>query len=638
MKPVLAYDEGKKKVDDQEIAIESIQPYVPESPDATEKSTSDFSKDGNGISSNEEEHRRIAVEGLGDGLGDGMLGPAPTEEERRILRKVPSYIPPMALMVAFLELCERASYYGLTGPIVNYIQNPLPPGSDGGQLTNGATVPGALGQGQSVAFAITTFNSFWAYVMPILGAVVADSWLGRYKAICVFTVIKILAQVMLTASASPAGIASGAAYPCLVVGIVLLGIGTGGIKSNVSPLIADQIKTRKAYIKTLKSGERVVVDPNATMQRLFNLFYFFINLGACLKIATVYLEKDVGFWASFLLPTALACLMPIVLIIGNKHYVKVPPRGSILVEAMRVLRLVVRRAASWNVLQFRRNLANGVADHTGRMVSTWEAAKPATIMAMQEAKGTEVTRPKWLTWDATFVEELQRTMRACAIFAYYPLFWLPYLMMTNNLVSQAAVLQLDGVPNDILSAFNPIAVVVLLPIMDRLIYPGLRRLNVPFRPITRIFCGFMVAAAAMVYAAVLQSKVYDQVPCRTQPDAANLDCPSATISLWVQLPVYILIAISEIFASVTGLEYAYQKAPARLKSVVTSLYLVTTAFASALSFALTAVSQDPYLVWLYGAIAIAAFIAGILFFVGFRKWNDFEEVENEIGRGTHREE
>ena len=626
-----------KKVNEDGIVVEGIQTYSPYEKNSTDlKETSQNSIDANVATLSQDEDSDV---GLGDGLGDGMLGPAPTEEERRTLRKVPAYIPPMAFLVAFLELCERASYYGLTGPIVNYIQNPLPPGSDGGQLIGNAKVPGALGQGQSVAFAITTFNSFWAYVMPIIGAVVADTWLGRYKAICYFTVIKILAQILLTASATPAGIESGAAFPCLVVGIVLLGIGTGGIKSNVSPLIADQIKTRKAYVETLKDGTKVIRDPNATMQRLFNLFYFFINLGACTKIATVYLEKDVGFWASFLLPTCLACLMPIVLLIGDKRYIKVPPRGSILLETLRVLRIVLAKGFSWNILRFRNNLANGVMDctTTGTRTSVWEYAKPSMVLSSMKGDSS-LQRPKWLTWDATFVDELKRTMRACAIFAYYPLFWLPYLMMTNNLVSQAATLNLGGVPNDILSAFNPISIVIMLPIMDRLIYPTLRRLNIPFRPITRIFVGFMVAAAAMVYAAVLQSRVYAEVPCRTLPGAGDADCASSSISLWVQLPVYILIGFSEIMASVTGLEYAYQKAPARLKSVVTSLFLLTNAFASALSFALTHVSQDPYLVWLYGSIAIAAFIAGILFFVSFRKWNEFEEVENEIGRGSDREE
>ncbi|CAO1636485.1 unnamed protein product [Parajaminaea phylloscopi] len=568
--------------------------------------------------------------GLGDGLGDGMLGPAPTDEERRTLRKVPAKIPIQAMMIAFLELVERCSYYGLTGPIANYIKNPLPPGSDGGQLVGAAKVAGALGQGQQIAFALTTFNQFWSYVMPIFGAIVADSWLGRYKAICWFTLIKILAQVLMTASASPAGIANGAAYPCLVVGFVLLGIGTGGIKSNISPLIADQMTNRKAWIKTLPSGERVIVDPNATMQRLYNIFYWLINWGAALKIATVYLEKDIGFWAAFLLPTALSLTMPVILWFGRKRYVRVPPRGAILIETARIIRIVVGQSASWNPVTFVANLARGKRDpQTGERLSAWDAALPRNILATVEGQ----SRPAWLTWDATYVAELQRTVKACAIFCYYPLFWLPYIMMTSNLIAQAGHLDLNGVPNDILSAFNPIAIIILMPVLDRGLYPALRRYNIPFRPITRIFVGFMIAAASMVYAAVLQAKIYDQSPCMR---GGGSTCPQVSISLWIQLPVYILIAISEIFASVTGLEYAYQKAPARLKSVVTALYLFTTAFASALSFALTPVSEDPHLVGLYSGIAVAAFIAGIAFFFTFRSRNQYEEVENEIGRGDDR--
>lgn len=207
-------------------------------------------------------------------------------------------------------------------------------------------------------------------------------------------------------------------------------------------------------------------------------------------------------------------------------------------------------------------------------------------------------------------------------------------MMTNNLVSQAGHLNLGGVPSDLLSAFNPIAVVILVPIFDRAIYPMLRKWNIPFRPINRITFGFFVSASAMAYAAILQSKIYAQSPCLANAESS---CPHVSISLWVQLPVYILVAMSEIFASVTGLELGYQKAPARLKSVVTSMYLLTTAFASALSFALTPFSEDPYLTGLYTAVAIAAILGGIGFYFSFRRWNVYEDYENEIGRGTDRQ-
>jgi hypothetical protein len=52
-------------------------------------------------------------DGLGDGIEDGML--PPTEEERKTLRRVTGPIPWKAFAIAFLELCERASYYGLSG-------------------------------------------------------------------------------------------------------------------------------------------------------------------------------------------------------------------------------------------------------------------------------------------------------------------------------------------------------------------------------------------------------------------------------------------------------------------------------------------------------------------------------------------
>lgn len=53
-------------------------------------------------------------------------------------------------------------------------------------------------------------------------------------------------------------------------------------------------------------------------------------------------------------------------------------------------------------------------------------------------------------------------------------------------------------------------------------------------------------------------------------------------SVWIQIPAYVLIALSEIFASITGLEYAYNKAPTRLKSLVMSIFLLMSAFGSLL--------------------------------------------------------
>ena len=91
------------------------------------------------------------------------------------------------------------------------------------------------------------------------------------------------------------------------------------------------------------------------------------------------------------------------------------------------------------------------------------------------------------------------------------------------------------------------------------------------------------------------------------------------------MPSYVLIALSEIFASITGLEYAYTKAPPSMKSFVMSLFLLQTAFGAALGIALSSVSVDPKLVWMYTGIAVSAFIAGVIFWLLFYRYNKQED-------------
>lgn len=54
--------------------------------------------------------------------------------------------------------------------------------------------------------------------------------------------------------------------------MVVIGLGTGSIKANVTPMCAEQYRPDTAYTKQLKSGEWVVVDPELTVERMFNWF------------------------------------------------------------------------------------------------------------------------------------------------------------------------------------------------------------------------------------------------------------------------------------------------------------------------------------------------------------------------------
>ena len=86
----------------------------------------------------------------------------------------------------------------------------------------------------------------------------ADEHWGRYKAICVSIGIAIIGHVVLVVSAVPAVITNtNAAMGTFMTGIVIMGLGTGGFKPNISTLIVEQIPVTTLIVKTLPSGERV---------------------------------------------------------------------------------------------------------------------------------------------------------------------------------------------------------------------------------------------------------------------------------------------------------------------------------------------------------------------------------------------
>jgi POT family proton-dependent oligopeptide transporter len=86
-----------------------------------------------------------------------------------------------------------------------------------------------------------------------------------------------------------------AAIAIFSVGLVIMGIGTGGFKSNISPLIAEQYKDSKAYVRVTKRGKREIVDPAVTTARIYIYFYMLINFGSLTgSFAMVYSEHFVG--------------------------------------------------------------------------------------------------------------------------------------------------------------------------------------------------------------------------------------------------------------------------------------------------------------------------------------------------------
>ncbi|CAL1710845.1 unnamed protein product [Somion occarium] len=550
-----------------------------------------------------------------DGIHDGLE--FPTEEDKLTLRRVADTIPWNAYLIAFVELAERFSYYGTQVVYTNFIQQRLPPGSrTGAGGRDGQS--GALGMGQRASTGLNTFNQFWVYVIPLFGAYIADTRWGRFKTICVSVGVALVGHVLLIVSSLPGVIEhSHGALACFIVALIVMGLGTGGFKANISPLVAEQYKRTKLFVATRKSGERVVVDPTLTTARIYMYFYLFINIGALVgQISMTYSEKYVGFYLAYTLPTAVFLLCPIVLFIGRNKYARSPPSGSVLANSLRVWRLAQKGRWSWNPVKTWRNL---YAD------DFWDSAKPSHFRG--EA------RPKWMTFDDNWVDEVKRGFKACSVFLWYPVYWLTYNQLNSNLTSQAATMVVNGVPNDVLSNLDPFALIIFIPICDMFIYPGLRRLGINFSPIKKITLGFFTGAAAMVWTAVVQHYIYKRNPCgyhvATCTDEAG-NILTSDLNVWIQTGSYVLIAFSEIFASITGLEYAFTKAPKNMRSLVMGIFLFMSAISSAIGEAFVSLSADPLLVWNYGVMAVLAAVSGLIFWFQYRHLDHQEDELNNL--------
>ncbi|KAH5303800.1 hypothetical protein HBI12_177810 [Parastagonospora nodorum] len=552
---------------------------------------------------------------------DDLVGPNgelyPTDEEWASLRRVYGKVNWMIYIIGIVEMCERFAYYGTTAVFVNFIQQSLPtegPFPEAGAAgTNGQ--PGALGMGQRASTGLVQFNQFFSYIMPMIGGWLADEYWGKFKTIYVAIVVATFGHILILIAAIPQVIASPkGALASFILGLILFGTGVGFFKACISPLIAEQYEAShpRAYIRTEANSERVIVDPGITYSRIYMRYYLLINVGALVgQISMVYAEKYVGFWLSYLLPTILFIFCPILMMAFTRHYVKKPPQGDVAIKSLRLYGLALKGQFSLNPIRTWKNLSSP---------DLWENVKPSRVS----------NKPKWMTFDDAWVDEVRRGFKACYVFLWLPIFWLPYGQMTSNLVSQASTMELNGVPNDIIHNLNPITLLIMIPIFDKFIYPAIAHAGLNFTPLKKISAGFVFAMFSMIAAVVIQHSIYQKSPCGKYPGTCD---EPPNLSVWVQTPAYVMIAFSEIFASITGLEYAYTKAPKNMRSLVTGVFWFTHAFSSAIAQAFVPLADDPLLVWLYVSITILTFIGWVGFSWTFRSLDKENDALDKLPEG-----
>ncbi|KAI8942025.1 hypothetical protein NX059_000131 [Plenodomus lindquistii] len=470
--------------------------------------------------------------------------------------------------------------------------------------------PGALGLGQTKATRIYCAFYIFYYCAPMFVAPLADSRLGQYPTLVISVVLYSLGCTALTVSSLTSSIDKGWGLPGLILAMGLIGLGGGGFKAIMVPFIADQYEKRDPEVKELKTGEKVVTDYDLTLQYIYNLYFWVGNVGSLSWFATVYIEKRYGFAEAYGLCLALMAIAMTMLICGKNWYVKVPHKVNVLPQAAKIVTCAVRHG-----FRIRRADPGYQLEHHGKTVP----------------------------WTSTLVDELTRGLRACRVLVAFVMFWLCFDQMQNNLISQAGQMKTGSTPNDMVPAMNQVGCIVFGPIIQELLYPFLHKRRIYIKPITRIAIGFIFVALGMLYATCIQHAIYTSPPCYDQPRECELiktmalsDLKNSRPNVWLQAPLYFLIAIGEIFAYTTVLEFAYDHSPQDMKAIVQAISLLVAGIGSAAAMALAEVARDPWLTYLFAALTGGMAITTMLFWLLFRNFDQGGSAGTTHGKAASR--
>ena len=203
-------------------------------------------------------------------------------------------MPPGVPYIVGNEAAERFSYYGMNSILVIF-------------MTQYLIVMDAQGKPahMSDAQADTWYHTFVsaAYILPILGAFLADALLGKYLVILSLSLVYCLGHFTLAMNDTQLG---------LVMGLTLIAFGAGGIKPCVSANVGDQFGVTNQHL----------------LPRVFNWFYFSINFGSMFSTLLIpWLLYKVGPKIAFGVPGIAMLIATIVFWMGRRKFVHLPPAG-----------------------------------------------------------------------------------------------------------------------------------------------------------------------------------------------------------------------------------------------------------------------------------------------------------------------
>nr|XP_060630625.1 solute carrier family 15 member 2 [Anolis sagrei ordinatus] len=362
------------------------------------------------------------------------------------------------LSIAFIvvnEFCERFSYYGMKAVLTLYFLY-------------------FLHWDENTSTSVYHAFSSLCYFTPVLGAYMADSWLGKYKTIIYLSIVYVIGHLIKSVGAIP-NLGNQVVHVVLsMTGLTLIALGTGGIKPCVAAFGGDQFEEEHVQERS----------------KFFSVFYLSINAGSLIStFITPVLRGDVECFGgdcyalAFGVPAALMVIALIVFIAGNGMYKKTPPQGNVLLEV-------------WKCIWFA--LTNRIKNRSRHIPK----------------------RNHWLDWasekySSQLIAEVKMLTRVLFLFIPLPMFWALFDQQGSRWTVQATKMNADFggyvLQPDQMQFLNPLLILVFIPVFDFGLYPLIDLCKFNFTPIKKMATGMILAALAFAVAAIVELKIEENV-------------------------------------------------------------------------------------------------------------------------------
>lgn len=476
--------------------------------------------------------------------------------------------------VVVYEVFERMAYYGISANLVLYLTN-------------------RLHQGTVEASNNVTNWVGTVFLMPILGAYLADAHLGRYWTFVFSSVIYLAGMCLLTLAVSISPLkpatcktdckpATSLQLGAFFAGLYILALGTGGTKPNISTIGADQFDD---------------FDPKERTHKLsfFNWWLFSIFVGTLFaNTFLVYLQDNVGWTIGYGIPTSGLIVSVIIFLIGTPFYRHKVPQGSPFTKMARVIVAAVRK---WRVpIPSDPKELHELEVEMYNEKKSFRIDSTSSLRFLNKAAVKISPSTPWLLCSVTQVEETKQIL--CLIPIQVALF-IPCTMIAqiNTLfVKQGTTLDRHigphfEIPPACLGAFVTMTMLITLALYDWYFVKFMRRFTKNPRGISllqRIGVGIFLHIVTMTTASLIERKRLSIARSHGLIESGG----QVPMTIFILLPQFVLMGLADAFLVVGNTEFFYDQAPESMKSLGASFSLTTYGVGNFLSSILLSVVSD----------------------------------------------